>query len=97
MSDLFMLPIEIDAWPKNRNQTIKVRLDQYKGSFTIDIRAWYEAPSGGLLPSRFGFTASACHLPRLLAAIAKATEIAHAHGLIEDEQCPADEPFGGAL
>ena len=78
-------PIVISTWAKNGRETLQVRLDTFKGQPVIDARAWYIGSDGELKPGRGGFTVSVKHLPDLAAALAKALDVAKAHGLIAGE------------
>lgn len=78
-------PIVISVWAKNSRETLQVRLDAFKGQAVIDARAWYSGRDGELKPGRGGLTVSVKHLPDLAAALAKALDVAKAHGLIAGE------------
>lgn len=64
-------PVTVAEWPRG-NETIRVRLDHYRGRDTIDIRAWYRDGAGELRPGKSGITLSAGHLPKLARALADA-------------------------
>jgi hypothetical protein len=77
-----MSEIIVAEWPKNRRETLRVRLDSYQGQAVICARAWYAGSDGTLKAGRGGLTVSIRHLPALANALAKAVETANAAGLI---------------
>lgn len=81
--------IFIAEWPKNRRETLRVRLDTYQGRTIVDCRCWYE-DGGTLKPGRSGLTLGTRHLPALAQALAQAVETATASGLI-DADAPQNE------
>lgn len=77
------LPHTVAEWPRNSRETLRVRLDRYQGTATIDMRGWYADTLGNLLPGRGGLTLSVRHLPALAKAMVKALETAERAGLLE--------------
>ena len=76
------LPCIVAAWSRNSRETIQVRLDQYKGRNTIDLRTWYPGEDGTLRPGK-GLTLSVHHLPNLATALNDALAMAKRMGLLE--------------
>ena len=68
--------IIVAEWRKNSRETLRVRLDSFKGQAVFDCRAWYAGDDGTLKPGKGGLTVSVRHLPALAEAIAKALELA---------------------
>ena len=77
-----MSEIIIAEWPKNSRETLRVRIDNFKGQAVIDCRAWYQSGDGNWRPGRGGLTVSIRHIPELATALAKALKTAKAAGLI---------------
>ena len=77
------LPCIVASWPRNIRETVCVKLDQYRGRNTIDVRTWYPGDDGELKPGK-GLTLSVSHLPKLAAALADALAKAKALGLIQE-------------
>jgi hypothetical protein len=63
------LPVTVASWPKNRRETLRVRLDEYQGRPTVDIRTWWTDGAGELKPGRAGITVAVRHLPDLSLAL----------------------------
>src|SRR4029077_2034658 len=75
------LPIVIAQWRRGASDTVMIRLDQYKESKVICIRAWWTSPTGELRPGRSGITMSVQHLPALSRALTEAEAVARRLGL----------------
>ena len=73
----------IAEWQKNSRETLRVKLDEFKGQPVICCRAWYQGADGTLKPGRGGLTVSIRHLPALLIAMSDAYKIALDTGLLE--------------
>ena len=41
---------------KNASETIRVRPTEYNGAELVDVRAWYESPTGEMKPTKKGLT-----------------------------------------
>ena len=80
-----MSEIIIAEWQKNSRETLRVRLDSFKGQPTICCRAWYTGKDGKLKAGLGGLTVSTRHLPALAKALAKALETAKANGLLSKD------------
>jgi hypothetical protein len=78
------LPIVIAQWPRGANDTVMIRLDQFKGSTVVCIRAWWTSPNGELRPGRSGITMSVQHLSALAHALTKAEATARELGLLTE-------------
>lgn len=77
------LPILISEWRKNKRQTVRVQLSQYKGNLTIDCRLWHSS-GRELMPGKSGITLGIKNLPVLAEAFSKALDEAHRRGLVGD-------------
>jgi hypothetical protein len=78
-------PIILDRWWKNRaHDAVYVRLAPFKEHTLIDIRVWETAADGITRPAK-GFSCAAKHLPRLIAALNKASAKAKELGLLADD------------
>jgi hypothetical protein len=78
------LPIVIARWPRSANDTVMIRIDQFKGSAVIDIRAWWTSQTGELRPGRTGITVSIQRLPALACALTEAEAVARRLGLLAE-------------
>jgi hypothetical protein len=78
------LPIVIAQWRRGANDTVMIRLDKFKGSKVVCIRAWWTSPAGELRPGRSGITMSVQHLPALACALTRAEAAARQLGLLAD-------------
>jgi Transcriptional Coactivator p15 (PC4) len=75
-------PIIVAQWWKNRGgESVRVTLSTYADRNLIDLRTWFTADDGKLQPGK-GFAADVRHLPRLVAALAKAEAKATELGLL---------------
>jgi hypothetical protein len=61
-----------------------IRIDEFKGSLVIDIRAWWTSSTGELRAGRSGITMSVRHLPSLACALIKAEALARELGLLPE-------------
>lgn len=86
------LPHVADEWAKNRRENVRITLDEYQGTPTIDIRTWWFGDDA-LRPGRSGITLSVRHLPALAEGIAKALRDARELGLLDPTlmKIPTDE------
>jgi len=64
----------IHQFKKNANETVMVKLTQFKGKRLIDIRAYYAAENGGPKPTPKGISISRDLIPELKLAVDKAAE-----------------------
>ena len=78
------LPIIIAWWPRSANDTVMIRIDEFKGSSVIDIRAWWTSHTGELRAGRSGITMSVRHLPSLACALTEAEALARELGLLPE-------------
>lgn len=76
------LPINIADIDKNGRERIRVRLDQFAGRNTVDVRIWY-FDQGQWKPSKQGVTTSIANLPALAEGLAAALDRARLAGLVE--------------
>jgi len=68
--------------PKNRNETIRVRLIRIGTRWCIDTRTFFRTADSGEAPSRKGITASVSSLRSLIEALEAAERLAIERGLI---------------
>lgn len=76
-------PILISEWRKNKRETVRVQLSQYKGNLTIECRLWYSS-GRELMPGKSGITLGIKNLPVLAEAFSKALDEARTRGLLGD-------------
>lgn len=69
---------------RNKRESVKVSLANFRGTTTIDVRCWYTTDDGDW-PTRAGITISAKHLPELAAGINRALDEATARGLVKSD------------
>ena len=81
----FQPPLTIAEWAKNSRESIRVRLDQFHGRPTVDIRTWWIDETGELRPGRAGLTLAVRHVPALAAARADAEVTACKLGLLVED------------
>jgi hypothetical protein len=82
-------PVLIAEWPIKRGEIARVSIENYKGTWLIDLRKWFEVDAGDWRATSKGLKISVKHLRRISAAMNEALEIASARGLI-----PADKGHG---
>jgi hypothetical protein len=75
-------PIIIAEWPLNkRGETVRVSIENYKGTWLINIRKWFKADDGEMHAGK-GSALGVKHLPLLTEAIGRALTVASDRGLI---------------
>ena len=79
-------PILISEWPLARGEIARVCIRNFKGSWLIDFRKWYEAGDGELRAGPKGISLSAKHLHRISVAMQDALATARQRGLISTDQ-----------
>lgn len=78
-----VLPLLVAEWPRNARETIRVRLDAYRGTAVVDVRSWFiDAASGEMRPGRDAVTLAVRHLPDLAAALVDAHDACCRLGLL---------------
>jgi hypothetical protein len=80
-----LAPLLIAEWPIKRGEIVRVSIENYKGTWLINLRKWFEAEDEQLRPGK-GLSLSVKHLRRISAAMDEALEVARHQGLI-----PTDE------
>jgi Transcriptional Coactivator p15 (PC4) len=75
-------PVIIAQWELNSRESLRVELNEYRGTQLIGIRKWFAGASGVMTPGKSGINLSLKHLPRLAAAINDALSKAREEGLI---------------
>jgi hypothetical protein len=80
-----MSAVLIAAWAKNDREEIRVHLDRYKDTDTVDLRTWWRDGNDELRPGRSGLTLAVRHVPKLAEALTKALEEAEHRGLLSEE------------
>jgi Transcriptional Coactivator p15 (PC4) len=74
--------ILITEWPlNNRGETVRVSIDNFKGTWLISIRKWFKADDGQMRPGK-GLAMGAKNLSRLAAAIEQALSTARERDLL---------------
>jgi hypothetical protein len=82
-------PIIIAEWSLNkRGETVRVSIENYKGTWLINIRKWFKADDGEMRPGK-GSALGVKNLPQLTDAMEQALATALERGLI-----PADREGG---
>lgn len=74
-------PIVIAEWERNAREVVRVSLDSYRGSYTIDIRVWWLS-GRELKPGKTGITLGIRNLDQLAKAVVDARERASEIGLV---------------
>jgi hypothetical protein len=75
-------PLMIAEWPlNNRGETVRVTIDNFKGTWLISIRKWFRSDDGQMRPGK-GIAMGAKNLPRLAAAMEQALATARERDLI---------------
>jgi len=75
--------ITVAEWQLNRRECIRVSIEQFKGTWLINIRKWFDADDGTIRPSKDGIALRVKHLPQLSDAITRALATAIERGLVE--------------
>jgi len=83
-------PILIAEWPVKRGEVARVLIENYKGSWLISLRKWFEVDDGQLRATSKGISLSVKHLRRISVAMDEALAEARKRGLI-----PTDQEGGG--
>jgi hypothetical protein len=79
-------PILISEWPLSRGEIARVSIRNFKGSWLIDIRKWFETGAGELRAGRKGISLSLRYLRRISAAANQAIEVARGRGLLQADE-----------
>jgi hypothetical protein len=79
-------PILIAEWPIKRGEIARVSIENYKGSWLIDYRKWFEVDSGEWRATSKGLKLSVRHLRRISEAMNEALEVARSRGLPTDDE-----------
>jgi hypothetical protein len=66
----------------NRREKVRVSIEQFNGTWLINVRKWFEADDGAMRPGKQGIALSIKHLPQLAEALAKALAVASERELI---------------
>ena len=78
------LPIVIAEFEKNGRETVRVVLEDYKGTTIIAARVRYRDHADELRPGRSGIGMAVKHLPALADAFSNALVCAREQGLLPD-------------
>lgn len=79
------LPRVIASIPKNRRETIRIEISEFKGQRLIGLRVWWAGEDGEQHPSSKGLSTSIKNLPALARALAEAERVARELGLLRDD------------
>ena len=83
-------PVTIAEWPRTGDELVRVRINRFNNSFTLDIRCWVR--EGRVFrPRRNGLTLGVKHLTSLVHALAQALDRAELWGLIDPVVVPKPE------
>jgi hypothetical protein len=74
-------PLLIAEWPIKRGEIARVSIENYKGTWLISLRKWFEAEDDELRPGK-GISLSIKHLRRISIAMDEALAAARERGLI---------------
>lgn len=66
---------------KNRRETVRVSLSQYRGRAVFSVRTWYLDEQGAMRPSPKGITLQVSHLAAVVEGLSKALDQARGTGL----------------
>lgn len=73
----------VAEFPRNqRGEVIRIALDDYKGTATVDTRVWY-LDGATLKPGKQGITTAVANLPALAAGLKLALDRAREMGLVD--------------
>ena len=78
-------PILIAEWPIRRGEIARVSIENYKGTWLISLRKWFEAEDDQLRPGK-GISLSVKHLRRISVAMNESLEVARSRGLIQTDE-----------
>lgn len=77
------LPLTIATIDKNKSEQVRVVLDQYRGTNTIDMRVFATFSAAAVpMPTKKGLTCRVDLLPELIEALTKARDEAESLGWI---------------
>jgi hypothetical protein len=65
----------IAEWAINRREHVRVSIEQFKGTWLINIRKWFEV-DGQMRPGKQGIALNIKHLPQLAEAMIRARLVA---------------------
>jgi hypothetical protein len=77
--------IIVAEWPVNRGDHVRVSIEQFNGTWLINIRKWFEADDGAMRPAKQGIALSIKHLPQLAKATSQALSVAEERQLISEQ------------
>lgn len=72
----------IAEFDRNAREKIRIALDDFRGTNTVDVRVWYR-DGLELKPGRQGITTSVANLPALAAGLKLALDRARELGLVD--------------
>jgi hypothetical protein len=78
-------PIIVAEWPAKHGETVRVSLENYKGTWLISLRKWFIVDNDEKRPGK-GISLSVKHLPRVTEAVGIALTTARERGLIPSDQ-----------
>jgi hypothetical protein len=81
----------IAEWPLNRRERARISIEQFNGTWLINVRKWFEVDDGSMRPGKQGIALGLKHLPPLASGFANALTAARDRGLIATE-APEAEP-----
>jgi hypothetical protein len=75
-------PIIIAEWAINRRDRVRVSIEQFNGTWLVNIRKWFESDDGEIRPGKQGIALGIRHLPQLTEAVNTAVSAANERQLI---------------
>jgi hypothetical protein len=75
----------VARWNRSKQEIVQIRIDEYGGRNTIDIRGWYKDKKGDLRATPRGITLELRHVGQLAAGLKRAARIARKAGLVPPE------------
>lgn len=83
--------IVVGSFEKNSREDVRITLSKFKGYDLAGVRVWYKGDTeDDMRPSKTGITVRVELLPKLLAYLTKAKDIALEKGLIVQEDLEVD-------
>jgi Transcriptional Coactivator p15 (PC4) len=76
--------IIVSEWTiNNRREKVRVSIEQFNGTWLINVRKWFEAEDGAMRPGKQGIALGIKNLPQLVDAMIKAHSVATENQLIQ--------------
>jgi len=72
----------VAEWTINRRERLRVSIEQFNGTWLVNVRKWYEDNDGEICPGKHGIALGVKHLPQLAEAMTKALSVARELSLV---------------